>query len=69
MKTLTTMTKQELEAAQKEFEAFKKQKEVAAARAEKLRVKNTLILKKAKETGITVSDEEVDAYIKSMVKK
>lgn len=69
MKTLTTMNKQELEAAQKEFEAFKKQKEASAARAEKLRVKNTLLLKKAKEAGLQVSDAEVDAYIAAMPKK
>jgi FKBP-type peptidyl-prolyl cis-trans isomerase (trigger factor) len=41
------------------------QKAKADARALRLRVKNTILQKKAVQAGITVSDAEVDAYLSS----
>ena len=49
---------------EKEYLELKKKEEVTRMRSLKLRVKNSLILIKAKAKGVTVSDEEVNSYIK-----
>jgi hypothetical protein len=49
---------------EKEYLELKKKEEVSKVRSLRLRVKNSLILIKAKAKGITVTDEEITNYIK-----
>ena len=69
MKNVTQMTVAEQEALMKEYAALKEQKVKAAERAERLRIKNTILVQKATAAKLTVSDEEIAAYIKNMKHK
>jgi len=52
-----------------ELEYYRAQKKTQMERAERLRIKNTLFVQKAKAAGLTVTEAEVDEYLKNMNKK
>lgn len=60
------MSKAEQEAAFAKFQRLQANEQKAAERAKRLRVKNALLVEKAKASGIEVSDREIDEYIAKM---
>lgn len=66
------MNEQELKKLQHELEELRlkdqKVKDRTKKYGERSRVKNLLLIKKCEENGITVSNQEIDDYIKNMKK-
>lgn len=67
-KNITEMNQKEQDALLAELAKLRANEMKAKQRSERLRVKNTLMVQKAVAAKITVSDEEIDAYIKNMKK-
>lgn len=55
-------------AAERAKEYREKNKEKSQAWSERARVRSTILVKKAKEAGLTVSEKEVDEYLAKMEK-
>lgn len=58
---------QQKEKAAQRAKAYREQnKEKSAAWSERARVRSTILVRKAKEAGLTVSEKEVDEYLAKM---
>jgi len=60
------LIEQKNKSAQRAKEYREKNKEKSAAWSERARVRSTILVRKAKEAGLTVSEEEVDEYLAKM---
>ena len=62
------MSKEMTDVQMKEYELLKKKNEVTKRSQKRQWVKSLLLVQKAKSAGITVTDAEIDMYIKNQTK-